>query len=264
MYKNRIVKFIVISFLLIPIFSKYTYAQDPITKIVNIVFVGEKSSGKTFFRKALEGKLFADIRANQGNTSDTICVSKDITYDETEKQNLKLMMYDTSGFQEVAEQVKSKLTKEAFFVVITIDGTSLEREGAYYTYENSIVDKNIVEWYNQILKYNDYRKNLYFILLGTKSDLLNRSIEQGMQHSQYDCLVEQLEGFVVGHKARSNYIMSSVTENGYVGIEEFKQTVCRRIRDENLYNTLPIDKIEINLHDFQELKLTGKRKCVLL
>ena len=58
--------------------------------------------------------------------------------------------------------------------------------------------------------------------------------------------------------------MSSVTENGYVGIEEFKQTVCRRIRDENLYNTLPIDKIEINLHDFQELKRTGKRKCVLL
>ena len=104
----------------------------------------------------------------------------------------------------------------------------------------------------QILSYNKHRENLCFIVLGTKSDLLDRTIAEGMSESKYDCLGRKLRGFTESNSERTDYIMTSVTENGYMGVEEVKEIIVKRIKEANLYDTLPTDEIELNMHDFDK------------
>lgn len=146
MNKNKIYRFLIAIFFAVCSLNCFAHAEDPITKIVNIVFVGDKESGKTYFRKALHGEIYSSIAGSAG-TTDTILVSKNITFDMEKNQHLKLMMYDTSGYEAIAEQVKNKLTKEANFVVLTIDGTKTAKVGTYYTYTD-IVAQNQIEWYH--------------------------------------------------------------------------------------------------------------------
>ena len=269
MNKSRLYKFLIITFFTAFSFNYFAHAEDPVIKIVNVVFVGEKESGKTYFREAIKGKAFEELVVeNKRGSTDTICVSKDITFDIERNQHLRLMMYDTSGFEDIAEQVKNKLTQQANFVVLAIDGTKSVKVGTYYSYTD-VVAQNQIQWYQQILSYNKYRENLRFIVLGTKSDLLDRTISEGMSESQYTCLERKIRSFAEGSRERvADYIMTSVTGDGYIGVEKFKNIIINRIREENLYDTLPTDEIELNMHDFDKNVSESKGKkggtCVFL
>lgn len=267
MNKNKIYRFLIAIFFAVCSFNCFVHAEDPVTKIVNIVFVGDKGSGKTYFRKALHGDKYSSIFNLTDGTTNTILVSKNITFDIEKNQHLKLMMYDTSGYQLIAEQVKNKLTQQANFVVLAIDSTKQAKVGTYYTYTD-IVAQNQIEWYQQILSYNKHRENLRFIVLGTKSDTLDRTITKGMSESEYDCLERKLSGFATSNRERVDYIMTSVTENGYIGVEEVKEIIVKRIKEANLYDTLPTDEIELNMNDFDKnvSDSTGKNggTCVFL
>lgn len=236
MLKNKAVKF------LMPMFSLFLFCNfinanaTIIQKKIKVTFVGDMGTGKTYFRKALQGFSYREI----ADTNQTEYVTKSkciIHFGEDREKQLELQMVDCTGNGKYSEQIRCDIAKNSNFIVIAIDPT--EKPGNY----NNIILKNATEWYNALTELSTKQGyNAYFIFLGTKSD-------EFVYHPE-DCAFtrEQFENKLRSVAELSNgtakYVISQVAgedKGGIRGVQEFKDAITSIIRETGIYDTLPDD-----------------------
>lgn len=254
MLKNRFIKFFMV--LILSIFSLNSFANAEV-RIIQVTFVGNLGSGKTYFRKAVCGTKYSDIFSSE-HTTNTEFQSITIPFSDDNLQQLKIKCFDTS----IKSQIIDHRVKGSHFVVITVDSTKSVKKGAYYTYKD-ITDQNMREWYDLITeKYPE----CFVILLGTKTDTLSRQIEPGMKESKYACFERKLVNISNQEKETISHVMGAITARGYSGVNEFFEIIKERIREINLYGRLPsIDDESGNSGDYNGMQKQAhpKKLCTL-
>lgn len=259
MLKNKFVKFFMV--LILSIFSLNSFANAEV-RIVQVTFVGNLGSGKTYFRKALCGTKYSDIFSSD-HTTNTEYQTVTIPFSEDNVKQLQIKCFDTSGDSDIKSQIIDRRVKGSHFVVITVDSTKGAKKGVYYTYKD-IADQNMREWYDIITeRYPD----CFIILLGTKTDTLSKTVEPGMKESTYDCFQRKLFNISDQERETISYVMGSVTSEKYTGINEFFEIIKERIKEINLYERLPsIDDVSGNLGDYKYMQKQSDslKPCKLL
>lgn len=259
MLKNRFIKFF--TALILSIFSLNSFANAEV-RIVQVTFVGNLGSGKTYFRKAVCGEKFSDIYLSESHTTNTEFQNVTIPFSDDNLKQLQIKCFDTSGDSDIKSQIIDHRVKDSHFVVITVDSTKSVKKGAYYTYKD-ITDQNMREWYDLITeKYPE----CFVILLGTKTDTLSKQVEPGMKESKYDCFERKLVNISNQEKETISYVMGAIAAGGYSGINEFFEIIKERIREINLYDRLPsIDDESGDLGDYNGMQNQAhpKKWCLL-
>ena len=203
--------FLVISCCFIPI----NVSAAPTQKAVKIVFVGDRSAGKTAFRNTLIGQQFVD---NKGGTERSDVYLQAVPYDD--ETTLMCELWDTSGAPTIKEQVLNYRAKDANFVVLVIDLSS-KADSPY----DDILKQNMARWTCDI---NQTCPDVHIIFLGTKSDLItsNESAEIERKLGAWTTLYDN-----------THFLLTSAKRN--INITGFFEMIKQVVRDKNLLGSLP-------------------------
>lgn len=196
-------------------FISVNVSAAPTQKSVKIVFVGDRSAGKTAFRNTLIGKQFDFDNKDTTERSDVYLQAVPYDNDTT----LMCELWDTSGAPTIKEQVLSFRAKDANFVILTIDLSS-KAESPY----DDILKQNMARWTCDI---NQTCPGVHIIFLGTKSDLIT---------SEESADVERKLGAWITLYDNTHFLLTSAKRN--INIDRFFGIVKQVIREKNLLGSL--------------------------
>lgn len=247
MLKNKAVKF------LMPMFSLFLFCsfldvnaeEEIVQKKIKVTFVGYQGTGKTYFKKALQGFSYDEIVDDVHGTvyvTKSKCIipfeEKTISPNKTLRKQLEIEIFDCTGNKKYSEHIRCDFAKNSDFIVITIDPTQ-KADGRY----DSITIQNMTEWYNALYELTlKQGHRAYFIFLGTKSDeFVYHPEDCAFTREQFENVLNSAANLSGG---TAKYVISQVTDDnrgGVKGVQEFKDAITSIIRDTGIYDSLPID-----------------------
>lgn len=138
------------------------------TKVLKVVFVGNRSTGKTACRSVLIEQPFDFLEKNP-----TLCSNfAPITYKiPIGSDAIRVEYWDTSGNENIRQQVLDERARDANFVIVTVDFTKVCTPEGLPKLRTFTQD-----WLEPIESINP---RTHVILLGTKLDLAREMIENG-------------------------------------------------------------------------------------
>ena len=264
MFKNKIIKFFILSFSLLSQLNSFIFACGPEFKKLEVVFVGDKGSGKTWFRKAVQGIKYIDIYSNNQHTVDTIEIVKCLDFDSNKK--IILHMYDTSGDDRITPHIRTGYAVTADIVVIAVDGERFCKKekvnfgieitnGGTLSLNNGCFDSDILSmdnvfgqsfqnWVMLISFFKDHSNykvsnTTRFIVLGTKYDLLmdnnteRLDLKEGYKAKKFKVSLDSLVKNINKHQGlKACRVISSVTNNYTI------------VNNQKVYNYSGVDDFE--------------------